>query len=102
MYKEHLEVSFSTQRLTVDPDNSSHYIFTDNLSGCVCAIQPVFDEAMVGAGNLAQAFKFYTQETDIIVSDKIAAKGKFFTVKSVQNFDYGSEPHLEAIVSEEK
>ena len=102
MFNDLLTVTFSTKRLAKDEAN--HYVFGTEyvLEDKFCALQPASDEQIVGVGSLVQMFKFYTKETNIKVSDKIFAKGKEFTVKSVQNFDYGSEPHLAAIVSEEK
>lgn len=101
MFDDLMTVSFTSKRLT-KITNTSKYDYQNKLTSGFCAIQPINDLQMLGSGVLGQIAKMYCLKVDIIVSDKIIANSREYIVKSVQDFTYGANPHLEIILAEQK
>lgn len=93
----------SIARLTVtvgDSDKES-YVTVEGLERVAMDIQPANAELIaLTDGVMGQTFRAFTQESNIFIGDRVTVSGTsdVFTVRGIDNWDYGPIPHLELVL----
>jgi hypothetical protein len=100
MFDRLLQHSFDTKRLTaIEGTNKKEY--TANLTMQRGFIQPFGDEENLENQRMVQMFKLFCNRIDLKLADKIVWGSDEYVVRSLKDFNYGTAPHLEAILVKE-
>ncbi|HBI50267.1 MAG TPA: hypothetical protein DDY21_00235 [Candidatus Moranbacteria bacterium] len=98
MFDRLLKDEFSTKRLTTITGTSKKD-YDEYLTAQIGMVQPAGDLEELSAGNkVGQIFILFCKRIDLQVSDKVVVGLTDYVVKSVKDFNYGSTPHLEALI----
>lgn len=97
MFDSFLKDSFVTQRLVL---SSGKKTWTDNLTDQLGMLQPLSDRQRADLGLTAKSMRLFAKRVDIKEQDRVVMGGKTYTIETVDDFNFGSFPHLEITLSE--
>lgn len=95
-----LTTEFDTYRLEViGTTNKKDYQI--NLSTQMGMLQPFGEKEMIGNDRLGQLYRLFTTRIDLKTADRVVILNENYTVKSIKDFNFGANPHFEAILAKQ-
>lgn len=97
MFDKMLKDTFTVQRLVLA---SGKKTWTNHLVDQSGMLQPLGDRQRADLGLNSKAMRLFAKQIDVQEKDRVIVGSTTYTVDTVDNFNFGSFPHLELTITE--